>query len=44
MIAFIETNRILIALIIIIIVATFELIFKRNKINKLEKTVEVLKK
>ena len=43
MIAFIETNRILIALIIIIIVATFELIFKRNKINKLEKTVEVLK-
>ena len=44
MIAFIETNRILIDLIIIIIVATFELIFKRNKINKLEKTVEVLKK
>ena len=44
MIAFIETNRILIALIIIIIVATFELIFKRNKINKLEKTVESLKK
>ena len=44
MIEFIETNRILIALIIIIIVATFELIFKRNKINKLEKTVEVLKK
>ena len=44
MIEFIEINRILIALIIIIIVATFELIFKRNKINKLEKTVEVLKK
>ena len=44
MIAFIETNRILIALVIIIIVTTFELIFKRNKINKLEKTVEVLKK
>ena len=44
MIEFIETNRILIALVIIIIVATFELIFKRNKINKLEKTVEVLKK
>ena len=44
MIEFIETIRILIALIIIIIVATFELIFKRNKINKLEKTVEVLKK
>ena len=44
MIEFIETNRILIALIIIIIVATFELIFKRNKINKLEKTVESLKK
>lgn len=44
MIEFIETNRILIALIILIIVATFELIFKRNKINKLEKTVEVLKK
>ena len=44
MIEFIETNRILIALIIIIIVATFELIFKRNKINKLEKTIEVLKK
>ena len=44
MIEFIETNRILIALIIIIIVATFELIFKRNKINKLEKSVEVLKK
>ena len=43
MIEFIETNRILIALVIIIIVATFELIFKRNKINKLEKTVEVLK-
>ena len=44
MIEFIETNRILIALVIIIIVATFELIFKRSKINKLEKTVEVLKK
>ena len=44
MIEFIETNRILIALVIIIIVAIFEIIFKRNKINKLEKTVEVLKK
>ena len=44
MIEFIETNRILIALIIIIIVATFEIAFKRNKINKLEKTIEVLKK
>ena len=44
MIAFIETNRILIALIIIIIVAIFEISFKRNKINKLEKTVEALKK
>ena len=43
MIEFIETNRILIALIIMIIVATFELIFKRNKINKLEKTVKALK-
>ena len=44
MIEFIETNRILIALVIIIIVATFEIAFKRNKINKLEKTIEVLKK
>ena len=44
MIEFIETNRILIALIITIIVAIIEIIFKRNKINKLEKTVEVLKK
>ena len=43
MIEFIETNRILIALVIIIIVTTLEIIFKRNKINKLEKTVEVLK-
>ena len=44
MIEFIETNRILIALVILIIVATFEIAFKRNKINKLEKTIEVLKK
>ena len=44
MIEFIETNRILIALVIIIIVASIESTFKRNKINKLEKTVEVLKK
>ena len=44
MIEFIETNRILIGLIIMIIIATIELIFKRNKINKLEKTVENLKK
>ena len=44
MIEFIETNRILIALVILIIVATFEITFKRNKINKLEKTVESLKK
>ena len=44
MINFIETNRILIALVIVIIAATVEIIFKRNKINKLEKTVEVLKK
>ena len=44
MIEFIETNRILIALVIVIIVALIEIIFKRNKINKLEKTVEVLKK
>ena len=44
MIAFIETNRILIALVIVIIVAIVEIIFKRNKINKLEKTVEALKK
>ena len=43
MIEFIETNRILIALVILIIVATFEIAFKRNKINKLEKTVEALK-
>ena len=44
MIEFIETNRILIALVIVIIAATVEIIFKRNKINKLEKTVEALKK
>ena len=44
MINFIETNRILIALVIVIITATVEIIFKRNKINKLEKTVEALKK
>lgn len=44
MIEFIETNRILIALIIMIIIATIELIFRRNKINRLEKTVEALKK
>ena len=44
MIEFIETNLILIALVIVIIAATVEIIFKRNKINKLEKTVEVLKK
>ena len=44
MIEFIETNRILIALVILIIVAIFEIAFKRNKINKLEKTIEVLKK
>ena len=43
MIEFIETNRILIALVILIIVATFEIAFKRNKINRLEKTVEALK-
>ena len=44
MIEFIETNRILIALAILIIVLIVEIIFKRNKINKLEKTVEALKK
>ena len=44
MIEFIETNRILIGLIIMIIIATIELIFKRNKINKLERTVESFKK
>lgn len=44
MIEFIETNRILIALIITIIVAIIEIIFKRNKINNLKKTVEALKK
>lgn len=44
MIEFIETNLILIALVIVIIAATVEIIFKRNKINKLEKTVEALKK
>ena len=44
MIEFIETNRILIALVIVIIVAIIEIIFKRNKINRLEKTVEELKK
>ena len=43
MIDFIETNRILIALIIIIIVAIFEIGFKRSKINALEKRVEALK-
>ena len=43
MIEFIETNRILIALVIIIIVTTLEIIFKRDKIHKLEKIVEVLK-
>ena len=43
MIEFIETNRILIALIIIIIVAIFEIGFKRSKINALEKRVEALK-
>ena len=44
MIEFIETNKILIALVIVIIAATVEIIFKRNKINKLEKTVEALEK
>ena len=44
MIEFIETNRILIALTILIIVLILEIIFKRNKINKLEKTVEALEK
>ena len=44
MINFIETNRILIALVIVISIAIIEIIFKRNKINKLEKTVEALKK
>ena len=44
MIEFIETNRILIALTILIIVLILEIIFKRNKINKLEKTVESFKK
>ena len=44
MIEFIETNRILIVLAIIVIVSIAEIIFKRNKINKLEKTVEALKK
>ena len=44
MIEFIETNRMLIALTILIIVLTLEIIFKRNKINKLEKTVEALEK
>ena len=44
MIEFIEINRILIALTILIIVLTLEIAFKRNKINKLEKTVEALKK
>ena len=43
MIEFIETNRILIALVIVIIVTTLEIIFKRDKIHKLEKIVEVLK-
>lgn len=44
MIEFIETNRILIALTILIIVLILEIIFKRNKINKLKKTVEALEK
>ena len=44
MIEFIETNQILIALTILIIVLILEIIFKRNKINKLEKTVEAFKK
>ena len=44
MIAFIETNQILIALVIVIIVSIVEIIFKRNKINKLERTIVVLKK
>ena len=44
MIEFIETNRILIALVIVIIVTIVEIIFKRNKINKLERTIAVLKK
>ena len=44
MIEFIETNQRLIALTILIIVLTLEIIFKKNKINKLEKTVEALKK
>ena len=44
MIEFIETNRILIALIITIIVLIAEIIFKENKIDKLEKTVESFKK
>ena len=43
MIEFIETNRILIALVIIIIVTTLEIIFKRDKIHKLEKIVKALK-
>ena len=44
MINFIETNRILIALVIVIIVSIVEIIFKRNKINKLERTIVALKK
>ena len=44
MIEFIETNRILIALAIIVIVSIVKLIFKINKINKLEKTIASLKK
>lgn len=44
MIEFIETNQRLIALTIFIIVLTLEITFKRNKINRLEKTVEALKK
>ena len=44
MIELIETNRILIALTILIIVLILEIIFKRNKINKLEKTVDALEK
>ena len=43
MIEFIETNLILIALVILIIVTTLEIIFKRDKIHKLEKIVKALK-
>ena len=44
MIEFIEANLILIVLAIIVIVSIAEIILKKNKINKLEKTVENLKK